>query len=107
MPLEESTCHPLMIPKYSEVKKTLGGIAHVITRGRHVGRWPDFSNTDEVCINCSEPPNTIGCMKIESEYTTGNKELSIILVEHNNSAVDFIEEEYVVVEDGQDYESCV
>ena len=88
IPLDESTCHPLLIPKYSKIEKILGGIAHVITRHHYVGRWADFKSMDEKCIGCASPPNTHGCMKIGSKFEFGKE---IIEVQHSNSAADYVE----------------
>ena len=88
IPLDESTCHPLMIPKYSKIERILGGIAHVIT-GRHfIGHWPDFKTLDEKCLNCDQPPNCHGCLKIGSEFKFGKESIE---VKHSNSAADYVE----------------
>ena len=47
----------------------MGGIAHIITRKKYAGRWPDFRNPDdEVCIACGRVPGQMGCKKIGSRY---------------------------------------
>ncbi len=65
----ESTCHPLIIPKYWKIMKVLGGMAHVITAKQFLGRWPNFSNPDdEICVNCGALPGTRGCLPVNTEY---------------------------------------
>ena len=78
IPLDESTCHPLMIPKYSKLKRFFGGVAHVITFYRFEGKWPSFLSADEVCIKCRLKPGTRGCLKVGSEY-------QMIVVSHTNT----------------------
>ena len=69
IPYEESLCHPLIIPKYWEITKIVGGIAHFITRKKFLGKWPDFHNPDdEICIKCRQVPGTRGCMLVNSHF---------------------------------------
>ncbi len=82
---DESTCHPIMIPKYSKVEKVVGGVLHLVTLRKFVGRWPSFETMDEVCINCKQPPKSHGCMKIGTEFQ-GAKNDGI--VQHSSSAVE-------------------
>ena len=77
IPLDESTCHPLMIPKYSRLTRFLGGIARIVTFGHFV------MFMDEVCIRCKEPPATHGCAKIGSVLKFGE---DTIIVQHSNVA---------------------
>ncbi len=84
IPFDESTCHPVMIPKYSKVKKVLGGVLHLVTLRQFMGRWPSFASMDEVCIGCKQPPSSAGCMKIGEEYP-GAKDG---IVKHSSSAVE-------------------
>ena len=86
--LDESTCHPLMIPKYSKIERILGGIAHVITAHRFLGHWPDFKTLDEKCVNCTQSPNTHGCMKICTKFMFEDESIE---VKHSNSAADYVE----------------
>ena len=68
-PYKESLCHPMIISKYWKITKVLGGIAHVITRKKFLGKWPDFRNPDdEVCINCGAFPGTRGCLPVHFVY---------------------------------------
>ena len=84
---EESTCHPLMVPKYTKIRRILGGIAHLITFRRFVGRWPDFKMMDEKCVNCKQPPGTHGCLKVGNAFRVGKGKDEIIVL-HSTSAME-------------------
>ena len=43
IPYEESRCHPMIVPKYYEITKIIGGIAHVITRRKYIGNGLIFT----------------------------------------------------------------
>ena len=75
IPFDESTCHPLMIPKYSRLTRFFGGIARIATFGHFV------KHLDEVCIRCREPPATHGCTQIGTEFAIGE---DTIIVQHSN-----------------------
>ena len=69
IPYKESLCHPLIISKYWKITKVLGGIAHVVTAKKFLGKWPDFRNPDdEICVNCEALPGTRGCLPVDTEY---------------------------------------
>ena len=80
-PACDTMCHPIFIPKYSKIKKIVGGIAHIAVLGfakvheRRTGRrtWPGFLNTEEVCAACQKPPGSEGCMKIMVESYKGQR----------------------------------
>ena len=84
---DESTCHPLMIPKYTKVEKFFGGIAHLITFRKYVGKWPSFETMDEKCVHCERSPDTQGCLQVGSAFRVGKGKDEIIVV-HSASAVD-------------------
>ena len=80
---EESHCHPLIIPKYWEITKIVGGIAHFITRRRFWGKWPNFHNPDdEICINCRQVPGTRGCLLVNSRYMPKGQDGGELVVDH-------------------------
>ena len=79
IPYEESTCHPLLVPKYTRVEKFFGGVAHLLTLKKFLGKWPSFGSLDEVCVACRSEPGSRGCMKINSVYMLKGNEL---IVEH-------------------------
>ena len=54
IPYDESTCHPLLVSKYTKVVKFLGGVAHLLTLKKFLGKWPSFGNLDEVCVACQQ-----------------------------------------------------
>jgi len=74
IPYEETTCHPMLIPKYTKVAKILGGIVHLITFKAFTGKWPDFSSMDEICIACKESPKSVGCTKVGTIYSLKDQE---------------------------------
>ncbi len=69
IPYEDSTCHPMLIPKYTIIQKIMGGIVHLVTFKAFLGKWPDFGNMDEVCIKCGKSPKAAGCHKVRTMYT--------------------------------------
>ena len=68
IPYEQSTCHPLLVPKHSQLIKVLGGIAHVLTLGLFIGRWLGFTDMAEACIDCHQTPGSRGCYQIQKQY---------------------------------------
>jgi len=58
VPLEESKCHPIFIPKHYTITKITGGIAHIATLG------PGFTNSDEICPVCGLSPGSEGCSAV-------------------------------------------
>ncbi len=90
---DESTCHPVMVPKHSKVLKILAGILYVVTFRRFKGMWQSM---DEVCIKCGQPPQSRGCMRIGTRYP-GAKDG---IVSHSHSAV----ESYSILFDDEEYE---
>ena len=62
--VHETKCHPVVIPKYIRLTKSIGGIAHIITLGIPYklgkAKWPFFSNSDEKCPACGMPPGAEG-----------------------------------------------
>ena len=82
-----SSCHPLFVPKYSRISKIIGGIVHVLTFGLFMAlcysfSWPGFTNSEEVCVQCMQAPRTEGCspvnkpVKIHGESCTVDHETS-------------------------------
>ena len=64
---DESKCHPLIKPKYSRLKKVMGGIAYIVLLGipKLAGaKWPGFLNSDEECAGCKNPPGSEGCVRV-------------------------------------------
>ena len=69
---DNSYCHPYFIPKYSQLAKIVGGIAHIFTLG--VGKlyelassgksWPGFMNTEEKCVHCGKAPEAPSCCPV-------------------------------------------
>lgn len=82
---EESTCHPMLVPKFSQVAKVLGGIAHLVTLRRFVGRWPNFESMDEECIGCRKPPSSRGCVQVGSKFPLCKGKIELE-VHHSTSA---------------------
>ena len=97
VPLEETKCHPLIVPKYSKVKRVLGGIAHLITFRRFVGRWPNFESSDEWCVSCEKTAKDPGCMIIGSKFPVGKEE---IIVDHTS----IVEPCHITLQEEQDQE---
>jgi hypothetical protein len=60
---DESTCHPLFIPKYTDVVRFFGGIVYVMS-----GKTLFKDYLDEVCVECNEKPGTHGCTRVKTKY---------------------------------------
>ena len=89
IPYEDSTCHPIMIPKYTKIQKIVGEIAHLITLRHFEGRWPSMNNVDEVCANCRQTPKSRGCLKVHTEFAKGLQ--GAIVVDHTSQVTeDFV-----------------
>ena len=76
-----STCHPIIIPKYSTLHKYAGGIAHITSVGalkvilyEMLHKFPGFFNSDEICPVCKKPPGAPGCKQIGELCTVELKE---------------------------------
>ena len=82
IPYTESTCHPVLIPKYSRFDRFKGGVVHVVTFGWARGKkWPVFEG--EVCAGCREEPGKPGCMQVRGKPFKPRKGDSIT-VDHTN-----------------------
>ena len=97
IPYEESTCHPMLIPKYTTLQRVVGGIAHLITLKAFIGRWPNFENFDEVCINCGSPPKIRGCLRVGTDYIH-KKSRESLPVDHTSK----VQESFVIELDPDD-----
>ena len=95
IPYDESTCHPMLVPKYTSVAKFFGGVAHLLTFKQFLGKWPSL---DEVCIACRNKPGSRGCMKVNSVYTLKGKDK---IVEHTQD----IREPLVIIGDDKHSDS--
>ena len=79
MPIEQSKCHPIFIPKHYTITKIIGGFAHIATLGIFVGIgwahrkkvWPGFTNSDEICPACGLSPGSEGCSVVGERVDTG------------------------------------
>lgn len=94
VPYDESKCHSKIIPKYSRLKKILGGIAYVVLLGIPLvagAKWPGFTNSDEICFSCKAPPGTPGCLKVlqEVELVAGSPKITI---DHSRDVDEVVEE---------------
>ena len=74
VPLDQSKCHPIFIPKHYAITKIIGGIAHIFTlrvfaeigaiHGKAI--WPGFTNSSEICLVCNLSPVSIHTCNKES-----------------------------------------
>lgn len=68
VPYNETSCHPIFVPKNSVIQRIINGIVYYATRKWRKGfTWEDYVY-DEVCANCQEKPNLHGCIKVGSTY---------------------------------------
>jgi hypothetical protein len=77
MPYEDSTCHPMLIPKYSMQQKIVGEIAHLLTFKLFLGKWPSYCSLEEVCINCGEGPKSRGCLRVYTSFVCSTGEIRV------------------------------
>ena len=77
VPYEESKCHPYFEQKYSTSQRIFGGFGHVATGGVvwligmlfHKRKpWPGFTNYDEQCPLCKQPPGSTGCIVVTKKF---------------------------------------
>lgn len=78
IPYDESTCHPLFIPKHSRVTRILGGIVYVVT----LHNFCRGIRLKEKCVECQQEPGTRGCKKVKTKYPLGRQYL---IVDHTHS----------------------
>ena len=97
IPYDESTCHPLFLPKYTKVEKILGGIVHLTPFGRYFQNWPRFGELHEECARCREAPGSHGCTLVNTRCELYGE---YFMVDHTNNTREPIlfEFEDVVVE---------
>ena len=70
---DDSTCHPLMLPKYT--LKSIGrGILHLFLL--------ELCFSEEKCVECSKNPGTPGCKKVGGTYMC-KKDSTEIIVDHS------------------------
>ena len=72
-----SYCHPIFIPKHSQLKKFWGGVGHIVTLGTALlyakvtggSTWPGFTNSEEICPveTCKKSPGSPGCCPVRMD----------------------------------------
>ena len=90
---DESTCHPLIKPKYSTLQKVVGGIAYILLLGIPLlvgSPFPWFFNHDEECAVCKHPPGPPGCRKVGQECEVKAQEGKITIKVDHTSELDRI-----------------
>ncbi len=85
IPYDESACHPLFIPKYTKVDRILGGIAHLVTFGQFLGRWPSFRSLHEECVRCQKAPGSHGCTPVRTRCEMYRK---YFMVDHTSNTTE-------------------
>lgn len=83
---DHSYCHPLFIPKYTTYAKVLGGLVHIVTLGtgllvkavfKDIHLWPGFTNADEVCVHCKNPPGSDSCWPVHRSIEIAGEHLVV------------------------------
>ena len=76
---EESRCHPLFIPKYSIIKRILGGIIIIVTLGavKLALNVPGFFNSEEICIKCKYAPGQLGCHNADTNFLHNSAKIHV------------------------------
>lgn len=77
IPYEDSTCHPLFVPKYTKVARFFGGIVYVVSFKKLCKSY-----LDEECVHCQESPGTRGCTKVKTWYKLKEEYL---MVDHTSN----------------------
>ena len=77
IPYNESTCHPLFVPKYTKVARFFGGIVYVISFHTLCKSY-----LNETCIACHQKPGSHGCMLVNTKYELKGESL---MVDHTNN----------------------
>ena len=92
IPYEDSTCHPMIITRYSQRKYSkLRNIVRIFITKITSGKWKNYKSLEEVCINCGKPPKSRGCLKVGTTYTFKSR---TIKVDHTST----VNESYVMQE---------
>lgn len=100
MPVGQSKCHPVFVPKYSKLINVFGGIVRValvggalvasgpplagaVVTAQAVG-WatgvdtlPGFTNSHEICPNCKKFPGSDGCSFVGKKVDIDGKEFTV------------------------------
>ena len=85
IPYDESTCHPLLVPKYTKVDRIVGGVAHILTFGKYLRRWPNFFSFDEECVRCRKAPGSRGCTQVMTIFEMYNQHF---MVDHTSNTTE-------------------
>ena len=83
MPYEESTCHPILVPKYTRLQRIKEGIAYIVSKlkWKKGENWPNFDV--EMCPACGRDAGQQGCMQIGQQYVI-QKGKGTIVVDHSH-----------------------
>ena len=98
-----SLCHPILVPKYTQLQKFKEGVAYAVKTilNRDEWNWPDFSV--EICPSCKQPSGAQGCMKIDQEYSL-KEGAPPIIVDHTNQFQEPFEHHRYLLQDGNTFE---
>ena len=88
IPYEESTCHPLFVPKYTDVVRFIGGIVYVFSFHAF---FKDY--LDEVCVECKNKPLTRGCTRVKTKYELKGDYLMVDHTSNINEPIKYEERE--------------
>ena len=92
--VDETGCHPCFIPKHGTLTRVAGGLAHMLTLGAPllleefigIKTWPGFTNADEICPACENPPGSKACQKIKSVYTWKSQKIT---TQHSSEMLEY------------------
>ena len=77
IPYNESTCHPLFIPRYTDVLRFIGGIVYIVSFHTLFKGY-----LDEVCVECQQRPGSHGCTRVKTKYELKG---DFMMVDHTNN----------------------
>ena len=77
IPYNQSTCHPLFVPKYSKIVRFFRGVVYVVSLRSLCQNY-----LDESCVQCKEKPGSRGCTKVNTKYELDGE---FLIVDHTNN----------------------
>ena len=77
IPYNESTCHPLFIPRYTSIARFFRGIVYDISFRNLCQNY-----LDEMCVECNKAPGSYGCTIVKTAYELKGEQM---MVDHTSN----------------------
>ena len=91
IPYNESTCHPLFVPKYSKIVRFFRGVVYVVSLHSLCQNF-----LDESCVRCERKPGSRGCTIVKTKCELDGE---FFMVDHTNNTSEPIEFQFEDVSD--------